>query len=71
MDLITDALNDAGKCVRGSRIVMLGVAYKPNVGDTRESPALEILGLLAKRGARLDYCDPYVPALDQIGRAHV
>ncbi|HZT42993.1 MAG TPA: nucleotide sugar dehydrogenase [Chthonomonadaceae bacterium] len=62
-DLITQGLNDQSKCVRGSRILLLGVAYKPNVGDVRESPALEILRLLDGMGARLSYCDPYVPTL--------
>jgi len=63
VDLVTDALNDASKCVRGSRLLVLGVAYKPNVGDFRESPALEIFELLEKRGARISYCDPFVPSL--------
>jgi UDP-N-acetyl-D-glucosamine dehydrogenase len=61
VDLVTEALNDNGKCVRRSRILMLGVAYKPNVGDVRESPALDIIELLHSRGADLTYCDPYVP----------
>jgi UDP-N-acetyl-D-glucosamine dehydrogenase len=61
VDLVTRALNDRSRAVRGSRIVLLGMAYKPNVGDFRESPALEIAGLLQDLGARLTYCDPYVP----------
>jgi UDP-N-acetyl-D-glucosamine dehydrogenase len=63
VDLLTDALNDQNRCVRNSRILLLGVAYKPNVGDVRESPALEIIQLLQRRGARLNYCDPFVPTL--------
>lgn len=63
VDLVIDGLNDAAKCVRGSKILVLGVAYKPNVGDFRESPALEILDLLDRRGAKLAYCDPYVPTI--------
>lgn len=63
VDRITESLNDQGRCVRGSRIVLLGVAYKPNVSDARESPAVELLQLLHQRGARLSYCDPYVPSI--------
>jgi UDP-N-acetyl-D-glucosamine dehydrogenase len=61
--MVGEALNDHGRCVRGSRIHLLGVAYKPNIGDYRESPALEILHLLQQRGARLSYSDPYVESL--------
>ncbi len=63
IDLITEGLNDQSLCLRGSRVLLLGVAYKPNVGDIRESPALEILHLLDQRGARVRYSDPYVPTL--------
>ncbi|MEO8611611.1 MAG: nucleotide sugar dehydrogenase [Chloroflexota bacterium] len=58
---ITDALNDEGKAVRGSKVVVLGVAYKRDVNDVRESPALDILGLLQEKGANVVYNDPYVP----------
>jgi UDP-N-acetyl-D-glucosamine dehydrogenase len=61
MTKITDALNDAGKAVRGSKVVILGVAYKRDVNDVRESPALDILGLLQEKGAHVVYNDPYVP----------
>jgi UDP-N-acetyl-D-glucosamine dehydrogenase len=61
------ALNDAGKPVRGSRILVLGVSYKAGVGDIRESPALKILRLLHERGAELTYHDPHVPALPELG----
>ncbi|HEV3320368.1 MAG TPA: nucleotide sugar dehydrogenase [Solirubrobacteraceae bacterium] len=57
------ALNDAGLPVRGARIAVLGVSYKPGVGDTRESPALKILELLREQGAELRYHDPHVPSL--------
>ena len=57
------ALNDAGRAVRGSRIAVLGVSYKPGVGDTRESPALKIIELLLDLGAQLSYHDPHVPRL--------
>ena len=57
------ALNDAGLPVKGSRIAVLGVSYKPGVGDVRESPALKIITLLGALGAELRYHDPHVPAL--------
>ncbi len=57
------ALNDAGRPVKGSRIAILGVSYKPGVGDIRESPALKILSLLGALGADLRYHDPHVPEL--------
>jgi UDP-N-acetyl-D-glucosamine dehydrogenase len=63
VDLVCQGLNDESKSVRGSRILVLGVAYKPNIADVRESPALEVLQLLAQRGARLAYSDPFVPSL--------
>ena len=61
MDKITNALNDDGKAVRGSRVVVLGVAFKRNVDDVRESPALDVLQLLHDKGATVQYHDPYVP----------
>ena len=70
LEKIERALNDASKPVRGSRVLMLGVAYKPGVGDTRESPALKIVRLLAERGAEIVYSDPFVPALPELGLAH-
>lgn len=57
---VADALNDDRKAINGSRILILGVAYKPNVGDVRESPALDIIHLLQERGARIEYHDPHV-----------
>jgi UDP-N-acetyl-D-glucosamine dehydrogenase len=63
IDKITDALNDASKAVRGSRIVVLGVAYKRNVNDVRESPALDVIELLRQKGADVVYHDPHVPSL--------
>jgi UDP-N-acetyl-D-glucosamine dehydrogenase len=56
-------LNDAGLSVKGARILVLGVSYKPGVGDTRESPALKIISLLSDLGADVSYHDPHVPAL--------
>jgi UDP-N-acetyl-D-glucosamine dehydrogenase len=61
------ALNDAGLSVKGARIAVLGVSYKPGVGDTRESPALKIITLLKDLGAEVLYHDPHVPALTDFG----
>ena len=61
------ALNDAGLSVKGARIVVLGVSYKPGVGDTRESPALKIISLLTDLGANVSYHDPHVPTLSDFG----
>jgi len=58
---VVDALNSEHKCVNGSRILILGVSYKRNVSDTRESPAAEIMHHLAEKGAEISYCDPLVP----------
>ena len=62
---IERALNDAGKPVRGSRILIVGVSYKPGVADLRGSPALKIMQLLGERGAELAYHDPHVPELSE------
>ena len=59
--LVTEALNARRQSVNGASIFALGVAYKANVGDTRESPALEILATLRAKGAEVTYCDPWVP----------
>lgn len=60
-----DALNEHGKAIKGSKILILGLAYKKNVSDSREAPAVEIIDLLIKKGARVDYSDPYIPAFPQ------
>jgi UDP-N-acetyl-D-glucosamine dehydrogenase len=65
VERIVRALNDAGRSVRGSRIALLGVSYKPGVGDTRESPALKILELLRDHGGEIVYHDPHVHDLPQ------
>ncbi|HEY2317454.1 MAG TPA: nucleotide sugar dehydrogenase [Solirubrobacteraceae bacterium] len=67
LERIERALNTARKPVNGSRIMILGVSYKAGIGDTRESPALRIMQLLAQRGAELSYHDPHVPALPELG----
>jgi UDP-N-acetyl-D-glucosamine dehydrogenase len=63
VERVSDALNTERKAINGSRIHLHGVAYKRDVGDMRESPALDILELLSRRGAVLSYTDPYVPTL--------
>src|SRR5918993_847735 len=61
VDKIADALNTKRKAINGSKILLLGVAYKRDIDDMRESPALDVMGLLHTKGARVDYADPYVP----------
>jgi UDP-N-acetyl-D-glucosamine dehydrogenase len=63
ISLIQDALNDQGKPIKGSKVLVLGVAYKPDIDDLRESPALDVIGLLQKKGAEVEYHDPYIPHL--------
>jgi UDP-N-acetyl-D-glucosamine dehydrogenase len=63
VDRIQDALNDTSKPVRGSHVHIVGVAYKRNVSDVRESPALDIIHLLRRRGASITYSDPFVSKL--------
>jgi nucleotide sugar dehydrogenase len=60
---IAEVLNEQGRSVKDARILILGAAYKPDVGDVRESPALRIMQLLHRRGARVDFHDPYVDEL--------
>jgi UDP-N-acetyl-D-glucosamine dehydrogenase len=61
------ALNDAGMSVKGARVAVVGVSYKPGVGDVRESPALKIISLLQELGAEVVYHDPHVPVLEDFG----
>ena len=61
---VADALNDAGHPIKGSRILLLGVAYKADVHDTRESPSLEVMRQLIMRGGDVSYCDPWVHELE-------
>jgi len=60
-----DALNERQKSVKGSKILILGLAYKKNIDDTRESPAVEIMALLQEKGAHVEYSDPHVPTFPQ------
>ena len=64
---VQDTLNDVGKAVKGSRVLVLGVAYKKDVSDLRESPALDIIHLLEEKGAQVAYHDPHVPAFQHEG----
>ena len=61
--LVSDSLNDKSRSLRGANVLVLGVAYKPDVNDVRESPALEIIEMLMHKGARVSYADPYTPQL--------
>jgi UDP-N-acetyl-D-glucosamine dehydrogenase len=63
VEKVQNALNDRGKAVKGSHIHILGVAYKRDIDDVRESPALDIIHLLQRRGAEVTFSDPYVPSI--------
>jgi UDP-N-acetyl-D-mannosaminuronate dehydrogenase len=67
VDLVAESLNRDGRAIRGSKILILGVAYKADIDDTRESPSLDIMEELRERGAVIEYSDPYVPTLDFFG----
>ena len=64
---VQDALNERGRALQGSRMLVLGVAFKPGVSDTRESPALDVIGLLKEKGAVVSYYDPHVPEVQDEG----
>jgi UDP-N-acetyl-D-glucosamine dehydrogenase len=63
VEKVQNALNDDGKALKGSRVHLLGVAYKRDIDDVRESPALDIIHLLQRRGAEVSYTDPFVPVV--------
>jgi UDP-N-acetyl-D-glucosamine dehydrogenase len=67
VDKVTDALNNDGKAVRNSRIHVLGVAYKRDVNDVRESPALHVMKMLIDKGAKVTYSDPFAPSIREEG----
>ncbi|HET8624723.1 MAG TPA: nucleotide sugar dehydrogenase [Gemmatimonadales bacterium] len=67
---VTEALNGAGRAVRGAKVLVLGVAYKRDIDDIRESPALDIIRLLEQQGAVVTYHDPHVPVLREDGREY-
>ncbi|MDQ8160553.1 MAG: nucleotide sugar dehydrogenase, partial [Gemmatimonadota bacterium] len=64
---VADALNEVRKAVRGSRVLVLGVAYKRDIDDVRESPALDVIRLLEERGAHVEFHDPFVPEFREDG----
>ena len=68
VNLAAEGLNQRGKPVRGSRVLVLGVSYKADIDDTRESPSLDIMETMRERGARLSYSDPFVPTLEFAGQ---
>lgn len=68
VEKIADALNDREKSIRGSRILVLGIAYKKNVDDMRESPSVELMSLLQAKGAQIAYSDPHVPNFPKMRR---
>ena len=68
---IGQALNSRGKALHGARVLLLGMAYKADVGDLRESPSLKLLELLSAAGARVTYHDPHVATLPDLGLASV
>ena len=67
---IREVLNERRKCVNGSRILFLGVAYKRDTGDVRESPALDMMRILEREGGQIEYSDPFVRELELDGKAH-
>jgi UDP-N-acetyl-D-glucosamine dehydrogenase len=69
VEKVAHALNEDGKAMKGSRVLVLGLAYKANIDDDRESPSYEILEMLREAGARVDYCDPFFPSARK-GRKH-
>ena len=65
---VTEALNSVAKAVKDSKVLVLGIAYKKNVDDIRESPSVEIMQQLSELGALVDYCDPYFPKFPPMKR---
>jgi UDP-N-acetyl-D-glucosamine dehydrogenase len=70
VSLVQDALNEKQKSVKGARVLLVGVTYKPDVDDVRESPALDLLRLLEQKGAVVEYHDPHVPEIQIEGAVH-
>ncbi|MEJ5240786.1 MAG: nucleotide sugar dehydrogenase [Anaerolineales bacterium] len=68
---LMDALNERGRALKGSRVLVVGAAYKPDVDDIRESPALDVIGLLHQKGAQVSYHDPYIPHLETHDGLHL
>jgi UDP-N-acetyl-D-glucosamine dehydrogenase len=70
VEKLTLALNERGQALRGAKVLILGLAYKKNVDDVRESPSVEVMELLRERGALLSYHDPHVPVFPRMRRRH-
>jgi UDP-N-acetyl-D-glucosamine dehydrogenase len=66
VERVAEALNERSKAIRGARVLILGVAYKKDVDDTRGAPALALMTILGQRGAELSFSDPYVPKLQRM-----
>lgn len=66
MSKLMDGLNDSGKAVKGSKVLVLGIAYKKNVDDMRESPSVEVMELIRAKGAEVAYSDPHVPVFPKM-----
>jgi len=69
VDRVTEAVNRAGKSILGATVLVLGLSYKPDIDDDRESPSFELIELLQERGAKVSYCDPFIPEARR-GRKH-
>lgn len=67
---LVDGLNEHGKALKGSRVLVLGIAYKKNVDDMRESPSVEIMELLEAKGSLIAYSDPHVPVFPKMREHH-
>jgi UDP-N-acetyl-D-glucosamine dehydrogenase len=67
---VANTLNDKGKAVKGSKILVLGIAYKKNVDDMRESPAVKLMEILKRKGAEIAYSDPHVPVFPKMREHH-
>ncbi|MFL1406155.1 nucleotide sugar dehydrogenase [Marinobacter sp. M1N3S26] len=67
---VMDGLNDAGRALKGSKVLVLGIAYKKNVDDMRESPSVEIMEILEQKGAVVSYSDPHVPVFPEMREHH-
>jgi len=63
VDRLLNAMNDQGKTLKNNKVLVLGVAYKPNIDDVRESPALDVIALLRQKGALVEYHDPFIPQI--------
>jgi UDP-N-acetyl-D-glucosamine dehydrogenase len=70
IDKCIDALNERGRAVKGSRVLVLGIAYKKNVDDMRESPSVELMEMLRDKGALIDYADPHIPVFPRMREHH-